>query len=89
MSKLEQLLEGVEVEWKTLGEVTEITRGKRLVKSQLEETGEYTRLGKRPSASPGQVTAFQDGIRITHKKFPALTARQDTRIEADPVTNIW
>lgn len=39
----EQLLsfdEG-EVEWKTLGEVVEIKRGKRLIKSQLEETGKY------------------------------------------------
>jgi type I restriction enzyme S subunit len=30
-----------EVEWKVLGEVTEIKRGKRLVKSQLEEEGKY------------------------------------------------
>ena len=29
------------MEWKTLGEVIEIRRGRRLVKSQLEETGEY------------------------------------------------
>jgi type I restriction enzyme S subunit len=39
----EQLLsfEEGEVEWKTLGEITEIKRGRRLVKSQLEETGKY------------------------------------------------
>jgi type I restriction enzyme S subunit len=39
----EQLLsfEEGEVEWKTLGEVTILQRGKRLVKSQLEETGKY------------------------------------------------
>lgn len=30
-----------EVEWKRLGEVITLQRGKRLVKSQLEETGEY------------------------------------------------
>ncbi|MBW6452729.1 MAG: restriction endonuclease subunit S [Methyloprofundus sp.] len=30
-----------EVEWKTLGEVAEIKRGRRLVKSQLEEYGKY------------------------------------------------
>lgn len=29
------------VKWKTLGEVAEIKRGKRLIKSQLEETGKY------------------------------------------------
>lgn len=32
---------GDEVEWKALGEVAEIRRGKRLVKSELEEFGEY------------------------------------------------
>jgi type I restriction enzyme S subunit len=35
MSKLEQLLEGVEVEWKTLGEVTNVLRGRRLTRDQL------------------------------------------------------
>lgn len=30
-----------EVEWKTLGEIAEIKRGRRLVKSQLEEYGKY------------------------------------------------
>ena len=30
-----------EVEWKTLGEVVEIQRGRRLVKSQLEVSGKY------------------------------------------------
>ncbi|MDY0216707.1 MAG: restriction endonuclease subunit S [Bacteroidales bacterium] len=30
-----------EVEWKTLGEVISLQRGKRLVKSQLEDTGNY------------------------------------------------
>lgn len=29
------------MEWKTLGEVTQIKRGRRLVKSQLEEMGNY------------------------------------------------
>ena len=32
---LEKLLDGAEVEWVPLGEVAEIKRGKRLVKSQL------------------------------------------------------
>ncbi|HML84790.1 MAG TPA: restriction endonuclease subunit S, partial [Bacteroidales bacterium] len=41
MSYLDKLLEGVEVEWKTLGEVVEIRRGRRLVKSQLEEFDKY------------------------------------------------
>ena len=30
-----------QAEWKTLSEVTDLTRGKRLVKSQLEKQGEY------------------------------------------------
>ena len=30
-----------DVEWKTLGEVVNLQRGRRLVKSQLEETGKY------------------------------------------------
>ena len=39
----EQLLsfEEGKVEWKTLGEVVNLQRGRRLVKSQLEETGKY------------------------------------------------
>ncbi len=38
---LEKLLDGVEVEWKPLGEVAKVQRGRRLVKSQLETTGDY------------------------------------------------
>ena len=30
-----------EIEWKTLGEITEVRRGRRLVKSQLAESGKY------------------------------------------------
>jgi type I restriction enzyme, S subunit len=41
VSFMEKLLEGVDVEWKALGEVAKIQRGKRLVKSQLEEFGNY------------------------------------------------
>jgi len=49
MSELDKLLEGVastgsateKVEWKTLGEVAKIQRGKRLVKNELEESGKY------------------------------------------------
>ncbi|MFZ1845466.1 MAG: restriction endonuclease subunit S, partial [Saprospiraceae bacterium] len=35
MSNIEKLLEGVEVEWKTLGEVTNVLRGRRLTREQL------------------------------------------------------
>ena len=35
MSNLEKLLEGVEVEWKNLGEVTNVLRGRRLTREQL------------------------------------------------------
>ena len=41
MSYLEKLLDGAEVEWKALGDVINFQRGKRLVRSQLEESGAY------------------------------------------------
>jgi type I restriction enzyme S subunit len=41
MSKLEQLLQGVEVEWKTLGEYCKVLRGNRLTKKELIENGKY------------------------------------------------
>ncbi|EFM2096438.1 restriction endonuclease subunit S [Escherichia coli] len=41
MSYLEKLLDGVEVEWKSLGDVVNFQRGRRLVKSQLETRGKY------------------------------------------------
>jgi type I restriction enzyme, S subunit len=41
MNFLERLLDGVAVEWKPLGEVAKIQRGRRLVKSELEEVGKY------------------------------------------------
>jgi len=41
MSFLEKLLDGVEVEWKALGEVTNVLRGKRLTKSQLTEGADF------------------------------------------------
>ena len=41
MSKLEQLLEGVEVEWKTLGELVKLVKGKQLNKELLSVDGLY------------------------------------------------
>lgn len=41
MNFMEKLLDGVAVEWKALGEVVKLQRGRRLVKSQLEEVGNY------------------------------------------------
>ncbi len=38
---LEKLLKGREVEWRKLGEVCEILRGKRLTKKELNENGKY------------------------------------------------
>ena len=38
---LERLLDGEDVEWKTLGEVCDILRGKRLTKKELSEEGKY------------------------------------------------
>ncbi|KAB7706407.1 restriction endonuclease subunit S [Plesiomonas shigelloides] len=41
LSFMEKLLDGVEVEWLELSNATSFNRGKRLVKSQLEESGKY------------------------------------------------
>jgi len=41
MSKLTELLEGVEVKWKTLGEVTNVLRGKRLTRDMLTLQEKY------------------------------------------------
>ncbi|QMT36376.1 restriction endonuclease subunit S [Neisseria wadsworthii] len=38
---LERMFQTASVEWKALGEITEIQRGKRLTKNQLSETGNY------------------------------------------------
>ena len=38
---IEKLLDGVEVEWKTLGEATKIQRGKRLTKKELSENEKF------------------------------------------------
>ncbi len=38
---LEKLLDGADVEWKPLGEIVKGKRGKRLVKSQLTDTGNF------------------------------------------------
>ena len=39
MSYLDKMLEGIEVEWKTLGEVSELVRGNGLQKKDFTETG--------------------------------------------------
>ena len=41
MDRVGQLLAGAEVEWRTLGEVADISRGVRVVRRQLESTGLY------------------------------------------------
>ena len=41
MSELDKLLEGVEVEWKALGEISTINRGKRVTKRQLSPEKKY------------------------------------------------
>ncbi len=38
---MEKLLDGTTVEWKKLGEATQLKRGKRLIKSQLHVSGKY------------------------------------------------
>lgn len=41
MSNIKKLLEGVEVEWKTLGEITNILRGKKLTRNLLSANDKY------------------------------------------------
>ena len=41
MSNIKKVLEGVEVEWKTLGEITNILRGKRLTRNLLSANDKY------------------------------------------------
>lgn len=41
LSYMEKLLDGVDVEWKDLEEVVKIQRGTRLIRSQLEKSGNY------------------------------------------------
>ncbi|MCX8482805.1 MAG: restriction endonuclease subunit S, partial [Crocinitomicaceae bacterium] len=41
MSYLDKLLEGVDVEWKPLGELSEIIRGVRITKKELLNKGKY------------------------------------------------
>lgn len=62
---LEKLLDGAAVEWVPLGEAVKIQRGQRLVKSQLEETGDFavfqnsmTPLGYYHDANVKQDSAF-------------------------------
>ena len=38
MNYLSKLLEGVNVEWKALGEITKVLRGKRLTRELLSST---------------------------------------------------
>lgn len=50
MSNIEKLLEGVEVEWKTLGELCETKTGKGVTKKDCSDTGIYPIIsgGKEP-----------------------------------------
>ena len=41
MSNLDKLLDGVEVEWKTLGELTNVLRGRRLTREQLSSDKKF------------------------------------------------
>jgi type I restriction enzyme, S subunit len=65
MNFLAKLLDGVAMEWKPLGEVVKIQRGRRLVKSELEEFGNYavfqncmTPLGYYPESNVESDTTF-------------------------------
>lgn len=62
---LERLLDGAVVEWVPLGDAVNIQRGRRLVKSQLEDVGEFavfqnsmTPLGYYHDANVAPDTAF-------------------------------
>ena len=41
MSYIDKLLQGQEVQWKTLGEVCDVLRGRRLTKRELSDTGHF------------------------------------------------
>ena len=41
VSFMEKLMNGVKVEWSEVGDVVHLKRGKRLVRNQLEEKGEF------------------------------------------------
>ena len=41
MSYIDKLLQGQEVQWKTLGEVCDVLRGRRLTKRELSDTGQF------------------------------------------------
>ena len=41
VSFMEKLLDGVDVEWKALGDVTNVLRGRRLTKNQLSESEKF------------------------------------------------
>ena len=41
MNYIQKLLNGEKVEWKTLGEVCKINKGKQLNKTELRDEGEY------------------------------------------------
>jgi len=60
MSFMEKLLDGVEVEWKALGEVCELVRGNGLPKKDFTETGV-------PAIHYGQIYTYY-GISATKTK---------------------
>ena len=41
MNKIEEMLKNEKVEWRKLGEVVEISKGKQLNKTELKEKGKY------------------------------------------------
>ena len=41
LNYLEKLLDGADVTWKPLGEISKVLRGKRLTKSQLSDSAKY------------------------------------------------
>ena len=52
MGFMEKLLVGVGVEWIEVGKLISPQRGKRLVRSQLEESGSYAVYQNRADSSP-------------------------------------
>ena len=65
MSSLEKLLEGVEVEWKTLGEVGELVRGNGLPKSDFTDTGI-------PAIHYGQIYTYYGTFTTETKSFVSV-----------------
>ena len=65
MSYLEKHLEGIQIEWKALGEVIKLNKGKQLNKDKLSNNGLYLTIpGKLTTPFRGKLTRHLPGERV-------------------------